>query len=373
MKQANVRDNYSLGTGMRMNMKLLAATAILSIQVAAAAPSKTLDIYFIDVEGGQSTLLVSPGGESLLIDTGWSGDGQSEPGDPAKARDANRILAAAHEAGISAIDYLLITHFHGDHFGGVLELAQLIPIRHFIDHASPAPDLLAEPDYRRFFDDYVKLRNRSPHIEPKPGDRLPFKTFNAIVVSSAGETLMKPLPGAGKINSACGSTALPPGDPMENPRSTGIVVEFGHFRFLDVGDLSGKPQYNLACPKGLIGPVDVYLVAHHGDVDNSDPAIYAAIEPRVAVENNGLKKGGSRETYELLHHVAGLKDVWQLHLSQKAGDANFALERIANPDESTAYWIKLSANKDGSFRVLNGRTGLWKSYPARYKDKSEIN
>ena len=352
---------------MRISMKCLAAFTLLSVGIAAAARAKTLDIYFVDVEGGQSTLLVAPSGESLLIDTGWPGNGQSGPGDPAKARDANRILAAAREAGISAIDYLLITHFHDDHFGGVLELAQLIPIHHFIDHGSSTADLLADPDYRLFYDDYVKLRNRSAHLEPKPGDRLPLKAMNAIVVSTAGDTLVKPLPGAGKINSACGSVAMPPGDPMENPRSTGVLVEFGRFRFLDVGDLSGQPQYNLACPKGLIGPVDVYLVAHHGDKDNADPAIYAAIEPRVALMNNGLKKGGSRETYELLHHVAGLEDVWQLHRSEKAADKNFAAERIANPDESTAYWVKLSANKDGSFRVLNGRTGEWMSYPPRYR------
>src|SRR5580704_481575 len=138
---------------MRMSMKWLAAFAVLFVDVAAAASLKTLDIYFIDVEGGQSTLLVSPGGESLLIDTGFPGDGQSGPGDPAKARDANRISAAAHDAGISAIDYLLITHFHGDHFGGVLELAQLMPIRHFIDHGRPTADLLADPDYKPFFDD----------------------------------------------------------------------------------------------------------------------------------------------------------------------------------------------------------------------------
>src|SRR5450631_2567535 len=179
---------------MRIRMKLFAAFAILSVDVAAAATAKTLDIYFIDVEGRQSTLLGSPGGESLLIDAGWSGNGHAGPGDPAKARDANRILAAAHDAGISAIDYLMITHFHGDHFGGVLELAQLIPIRHFIDHGSPTPDLLADRDYRPYWDDYLKLRDRWPHIEPKPGDRLPLKTVNAIVVSSAGNTLLKPLP-----------------------------------------------------------------------------------------------------------------------------------------------------------------------------------
>jgi competence protein ComEC len=341
---------------------------ILSIEVAAAAPAKNLDIYFIDVEGGQSTLLISPGGRSLLIDTGWAGSGLSEsrPGDPAKSRDANRIAAAAREAGISAIDYLLITHFHPDHDGGVIELAQLMPIRHFIDHGTLPADAQRDAGTRAAYDAYVKLRNQSPHLEPKPGDRLPFKDINAIIVSTAGNTLESPLPGAAHINSACGPAASPPDDSTENPRSTGILVEFGHFRFLDVGDLSGQPLFNLACPKSFIGSVDVYLVAHHGGRDNADPAIFAAFAPRVALMNNGLKKGGALATYETLHHVPGLEDVWQLHRSEAAGDRNFAAERIANPDESTAYWIKLSANADGSFRVLNGRTGEWKNYPSRY-------
>jgi beta-lactamase superfamily II metal-dependent hydrolase len=350
---------------MRIGVKWLAALAFLSVGPVSATPAKSLDIYFIDVEGGQSTLLVAPGGESLLIDTGFPGDGNSDPGDPAKARDANRILAAAHDAGISAIDYLLITHFHPDHFGGVLELAQLLPIKHFVDHGIPTSDLMEDADYRPFFEKYAKLRSRSPHLNPKPGEHLPLKAIDVTVVSSFGKTLEKPLPGAGKPNPLCRSEALPPGDPNENPHSTGVVVKFGSFRFLDVGDLSGQPQYNLACPVGLIGPVDVYLVAHHGDEDNSDPAIYAALAPRVAIENNGLKKGGSRETYALLHHVAGLEDVWQLHRSAKAGDSNFAPERIANLDESTAHWIKLSANEDGSFRVFNGRTGKSVNYPKR--------
>jgi competence protein ComEC len=352
---------------MRISAKWLAVMALLSIDIAAAAPGKTLDIYFIDVEGGQSTLLVSPGGESLLIDTGWAGDGLSEsrPGDPAKARDANRIAAAAREAGISAIDYLMITHFHSDHDGGVIELAQLMPIRHFIDHGSLPADAQRDAGTRAAYDAYVALRNKSPHLEPKPGDRLPLKAINAIVVSTAGSTLVKPLPGAGHINGACGPAGLPPDDPIENPRSTGILVKFGHFRFLDVGDLSGQPLFNLACPNSLIGTVDAYVVAHHGGRDNANPAIFAAFAPRVALMNNGLKKGGALATYETLHHVAGLEDVWQLHRSEAAGENNFAAERIANLDESTAYWIKLSANADGSFRVLNGRTGESKNYPPR--------
>jgi competence protein ComEC len=350
---------------MRIIVRWLAAFMLLSTEVALAAP-KTLDIYFIDVEGGQSTLLVSPGGESLLIDTGWAGSGlpESRPGDPAKSRDANRIVAAAHAAGISAIDYLLITHFHPDHDGGVIELAQLMPIRHFIDHGS-LPAGAQDAGYIAAYEAYAKLRNQFPHIEPEPGDRLPLKAIHAVVVSSAGKTLVKPLPGAGQKNGACGPTAPPPDDPAENPRSTGVVVEFGHFRFLDVGDLSGQPLFNLACPASLIGPVDLYVVAHHGGRDNADPAIFAGFAPRIALMNNGQKKGGALATYETLHHVAGLEDVWQLHRSEAAGDKNFAAERIANLDESTAYWIKISANEDGSFRVFNGRTGESKNYAAR--------
>ena len=194
---------------MSIRVKCLAAFAFLSVDVASTAPAKTLDIYFVDVEGGQSTLPIAPNGESLLVDTGWSGNGQSEPGDPAKARDANRILAVAHEAGIRAIDYLLITHFHADHFGCVLEPAQLIPIRHFIDRGSPTADLLGDPDYRPFFDAYVKLRNRSPHIEPKPGDRLPLKAINVTVFSSAGNTLQKSLPGEERLTMFVGPRHWP--------------------------------------------------------------------------------------------------------------------------------------------------------------------
>jgi competence protein ComEC len=350
---------------MNSSRGTLLAIACLAMASDCAAAARTLDIYFIDVEGGQSTLLVTPLGESLLIDTGWAGDGTptAAPGDPSQARDANRILAAAREAGISAIDYLLITHFHPDHDGGVTELAQLMPIRHFIDHGTLPAEAQQDPGYRAAYEAYLGLRNRFPHIEPNPGDRLPLKAIKAIVVSSAGATLTQPLPGAGRTNSACGSAALPPADRIENPRSTGILAEFGKFRFLDVGDLSGQALFNLACPKSLVGAVDVYLVGHHGGADNADPAIFAAFSPRIAIMNNGLKKGGALATYETLHHVRGMEDVWQLHRSQAAGDENFAAERIANPDESTAYWIKVSAAEDGSFRVFNPRTGEWKTYP----------
>ena len=345
-------------------LALLAGLALCA--PAAAAPG--LRIYFIDVEGGQSTLVVTPAGHTLLIDTGWAGDGSGfRVGDPHQARDANRIVAAARDAGVGRIDYLLITHFHVDHDGGVSELAQLMPIRVFVDHGSPSEDAAKNsPETVDGFAAYLKVRGAAAgHIEPAPGDRLPLDDVEAIVVSSAGATLGRPLPGAGEKNPVCQDQATAPRDPYENPRSTGVVIRYGKFRFLDVGDLSGQPLFSLACPKNMIGPVDAYLVAHHGGPDVADPATFAAFGPRVAIMNNGVSKGGARTTYQALHQVAGLEDVWQLHLSAEAGDSNFAPPYVANLDESAAHWIELVAREDGSFRILNQRTGEWKAYPAR--------
>jgi competence protein ComEC len=346
---------------------LLAALGAAGCGVCVAA-HPTLEIYFIDVEGGQSTLVVTPDRHALLIDTGWAGNGSGfSPGSPREARDANRILAAARDAGVARIDYLLITHFHIDHDGGVSELAQLMPIGVFIDHGSPSADAeKTSPETRDGFAAYAKVRSAaSGHLEPRPGDRLPLEDVEATVVSSAGATLERPLPGAGERTALCQDQAPASRDPYENPRSTGVVIRYGKFRFLDLGDLSGEPLYRLACPKSMIGPVDVYLVAHHGGPDAADPATFAAFRPRVAIMNNGLTKGGARATYHTLHQVTGLEGVWQLHLSAEAGDENFAPPYVANLDESTAHWIKLIARQDGSFRVLNQRTGEWKEYLRR--------
>jgi beta-lactamase superfamily II metal-dependent hydrolase len=335
---------------------------------AKAASSRTLEIYFIDVEGGQSTLVVTPEKHSLLIDTGWAGDGQGfNPGDPHKARDANRIAAAARDAGASQIDYLLITHFHVDHVGGVSELAQLMPIRAYVDHGAPHPHAAAtSSETRDAFALYAGLRNKAAqHIEPRPGDRLPLSDIEVTVVSSGGATLAAPLPSAGSANATCPEHALPTGDPDENPRSTGILVRYGKFRFLDLGDLTGEPLFKLVCPKNSVGQVDAYLVAHHGAADAAEPATFAAFQPRVAIIDNARKKGGQRAMFEALHHAHGIESVWQLHTSADARETNFPPEYIANIDDSAAHWIKLVANEDGSFGVFNGRTKQWKQYPAQ--------
>ncbi len=333
----------------------------------AMAARATLDIYFIDVEGGQSTLIVTPAGGSLLVDTGFPSDGtfMSVPGDPRGARDANRILAAARAAGVTRIDNLLITHFHADHDGGVVELSQLLPIRTFIDHASPGPDAEAGvAGTAAAFERYAAVRAKGRHLVPKPGDRLPLKGVEAVVVSSAAATLTTPIAGAGGMNPACG-TPIPAQEKTENPRSTGVRLRFGRFTFVDVGDLSGAPLSALVCPNNLIGPTDLYLVAHHGGMDAADPATFAALSPRVAIVNNGARKGGAPELLAALTQARGLEDAWQLHRSASRGARNAPEDRIANLDDSDGHWIKVSAKSDGSFTVTNGRTGVTKNYPRR--------
>jgi beta-lactamase superfamily II metal-dependent hydrolase len=337
------------------------ALALRPAPAVLARASGTLDIYFIDVEGGQSTLIVTPARESLLVDTGFAGF---------EGRDPRRILAAARDAGVSRIDYLLLTHFHWDHDGGVVELARHMPIRTFIDHGDldRTPAALAAagwPVSLERYNAYLPVRARGKHIEPKPGDRLPMRGIDVTFVSSAAATITSPLPGAGQVNAECAKEATPPDEAFENPRSTGFVLRFGEFRFLDVGDLTGAPLFALLCPRSLIGAVDLYLVPHHGGADASYPATFAGLRPRVAIVNNGADKGGAPEVFDALRRAPRLEAAWQLHLSTREGVMNLADSQIANLDETTSHWIKVSAKENGAFTVTNGRTGITKAFAAR--------
>jgi competence protein ComEC len=345
------------GAAGRLGFAALAAVAL----AGAAGAAQTLDIYFIDVEGGQSTLIVTPAGQSLLIDTGYAGN---------DGRDARRIMAAVRDGGVSRIDYLLITHFHTDHDGGVGDLAKQIPIGTFVDHGGLGDPGTADPTSQlRAFETYASIRKNGQHIEPNPGDRLPLKSMDVVVVSSDRATIGTPLSGEGPVNAACPDKAPDADEPHENPRSTGIVLRFGRFTFVDLGDLTGAPLFSLFCPRNLVGQPDVYLVPHHGGKDVAHPAYIGAIQPRIAVMNNGATKGGAAETFAMLHQArsAGgnsrLEDVWQIDRSRNSGARNFPDDRIANLDDATGYWIKLSASQDGSFQVTNQRTGASKAYP----------
>jgi len=327
--------------------------ALFMVWVATVSAADTLDIYFIDVEGGQATLIVTPARESLLVDTGYAGN---------NGRDAARIMAAVRDAGLDRIDYLLITHFHPDHDGGVVELARQVPIRTFIDHGDFGPGReQAQPAVVAAYDAYVAVRAKGKHLEPKPGDRLPLKGVDVVFVTSAGETISKAIEGSAVPTPGCPSSA-PPAANFENSRSTGFHLRFGEFRFVDLGDLAGQPLYSLLCPANKLGRLDAYLVPHHGGDDVSHPAYIAALHPRVAIMNNGQTKGGQAKTFETLR-ASKLEDVWQLHRSANAGVTNFADDRIANLDETTGHWLKLSASADGSFRVTNQRTAVTRNYP----------
>ncbi|HEX3704804.1 MAG TPA: MBL fold metallo-hydrolase, partial [Vicinamibacterales bacterium] len=324
-------------------MKRCAAAMACAVWVAVAATgaaaANTLDIYFIDVEGGQSTLIRTPSGGSLLIDAGYAGFGD---------RDAGRVMAAARDAGLTSIDTLLITHFHGDHDGGVPALARQIPIHTFVDYGRPreTADTTVEP-----FNAYAAVRSKGAHVQPMPGDRVPLSGADVEVVSAGGALLTKPLSGAGRPNPACASFKPRADDPSENARSVGVRLAFGAFRFLDLGDLNWNPLGRLACPDDLVGPVSVYLVPHHTNSDSNVPALLAALRPRVVVSNNGAEKGGAADALAALHHLAGV-DVWQLHRSRAAGASNSDAPLIANIDDgATSDWIKVSASADGSFTV----------------------
>ena len=342
--------------------KLFAVLALLCAgTVAATAAVRSLDIYFIDVEGGQSTLIVTAAGQSLLIDTGYPDrDG----------RDPNRIQAAMRNAHVRRIDDLLITHMHEDHNGGAAELAQRVPIGAFIDYGAPVE---TSDDVRAAFAAYSAVRdtnekNGRPHIVPKPGDAIRLSGVDVRVMSADGQTITSPVEGAGQPNTACAGYEQRPFASRENPRSIGIRLRYGKFTFLDLGDLVGPNLLRLVCPDNLIGPIDAYLVTHHGNADTNAEPLLAALRSRVAIVNNGAYKGGSPATWVGLRQHAEIEGVWQLHKSLIDGSENFPDTFIANLEfgaRDQGAWIKLSAKDDGSFSVTNGRTGWTRRYDAR--------
>jgi len=365
-----------VATGLCISALLGLAAISVSAQKSAG---KTLDIYVVDVEGGNATLFVSPSGESLLIDTGNAG--------AAAPRDAGRIMAAAHDAGLTRIDHLVTTHWHGDHVGGLAELATRIPIRHFIDHGAnvqPAPGI---DEFLR--DAYPKLYEKGTHTVAKPGDRIAIAGLDDVrVVSSAGQVLTTPLPGAGKANPYC-AAFKPTINSAEDAQSVGTYIRFGRFRALHPGDLPTTKEFELMCPNSRIDAVDVLLGLHHGqDTSNSDVLIHA-IRPRVAIVNNGTRKGGWPVVMKTLFSSPGLEDVWQIHFSLLGGqeytvpgmfiangvdDQPAAMPIAPAPlptgpnappppaHEGPAYWIKVAARADGAFTVTNARNGFTKIY-----------
>jgi competence protein ComEC len=322
---------------------LLAASAF-------AGSGNPLRIYFIDVEGGQSTLIVTPAKQSVLIDTGFAGE-----------RDTDRIAQAAKAAGLKQIDYVLITHYHEDHVGGVADLVKKIKVVTFVDHGENQED---SDSTRKNYADYVKAIAHFPRVVLKPGQGVPVKGITLQVLAAAGDVITDPLPGAGEANIYCASEKPAPEDASENSRSLGVLISYGKFRFLDLGDLTERKGLELVCPNNLIGTVDLYLATHHGGHPDNPRALVWALHPRVAVINNGPHKGGSREAWQIIHDSPDIAALWQLHYAVDSDKLhNVPDDFIANIEEkSDGHDIEVRANSDGTFSLTNSRNGFEKTY-----------
>lgn len=364
---------------------VLALALVVATPLAQTKASGTLNIYMIDVEGGAANLYVSPSGETLLIDSGNASNG----------RDADRIMAAVRDAGAVQIDHLITTHFHGDHIGGLVDLAARIPIRHFIDHGAnsqpnPTIDSLLQGPYR---DLYTKAR----HTVAKPGDRIPVTGLDVRVVMSDGHPIKTPLQGAGRPNPYCASFE-PQDNVSEDGQSVSTVIGYGKFRVAQMGDLVVNREFELMCPDDRIGKVDLFMVSGHGAPRMNSPVLVHAIQPRVILVNNGTRKGGQPDSMKVMYLSPGIEDIWQMHFSLFSGqeyavpglfiantydDQPLALPVAPLPEAARgagpavpqgapapqhngkAYYVKVSAQEDGTFTVTNTRNGFIKTYKAR--------
>ncbi len=329
-------------------MRTIAPWIALLFACTAARAAKTLDIYFVDVEGGQATLVVAPGGQSLLIDAGFTGNG---------GRDADRIARAAKAAGVKHLDALLVTHFHPDHSGGVPNVIERLPATTFLDHG---PSVEAEGKYPEA---YAAAIAKGQHRVLQAGETIMIKAMKITVVSAAGKTIRR----LGDSNSHCAGLAPHPEteDDGEDAQSVGIVLEFGKFRFGDFADLTWNKQLALLCPDNRVGKLDLLLAPRHGGLA---PQALWGLAPRVTIINNSAKIGAGPQAWKTTSGSPGLEDIWQLHFAGAGGkEANAPDSLIANVEEDGAGdYLKVSAMPDGSFTVFNARNKYTKTYGRGY-------
>ena len=352
---------------------VLAASGLAFAQNKPAAQSRNLEIYWIDADGGAATLIVSPSGESMLIDTGY----------PDNDRDATRIAAAARHAGLTRIDHVVISHYHRDHVGGLAALAKMIPLGRYY-----GPNDKLELVNREWYDSYIAASAGKRTIV-KPGDKIPLKGAQVVVVSANEQFIAKPLRG-GRANPLCANAADMSPAGFENSRMVGLVLGYGKFTYLNLIDIDWHSELALVCPVNKLGRITLYQTNRHGSDAAGAPAFLGAILPQVVVVNNGPKKGigvGDKRlqpivdlarpapayagnTYVRLAALPRIEGIWQGHLSLVDKDPahNTAEDMIANLEDTPdckGNWIKASVARDGAFTVTNGRNGFSKTYVAR--------
>jgi beta-lactamase superfamily II metal-dependent hydrolase len=373
---------------MRTALVLFVCFVGTAAGLSAQTRGRVLDIYFIDTEGGQSTLYVGPTGESLLVDTGNAGE-----------RDLGRIVETLNAAGVRQIDHMWSTHYHGDHVGSLLALAKQVPIARFYDHGTPHPnDRIVSA---AFLASYEEL-SRGKRTIVKPGDKVRVAGLDITTVASANRFLRASLRGGGEPNAVC-ADARPQDESSyidpDNGESAGFVMAYGRFRTINLGDLTWNGELDLMCPTNRIGRVDLYLTSHHGLEKSGSPALVHALRPRVAVMNNGTRKGGTPDAFRVLHASPQLEDLWQLHWAHNSGLENAPAIFVANIDDNAtvatvltpapapaappgggrggragggaaaahtpAHLIKVTVDADGGFTVTNTRNGFRKTYGPR--------
>jgi beta-lactamase superfamily II metal-dependent hydrolase len=344
-------------------LRIVVIAAFLGVAAAVLAAQRggsprPLDIYWIDVEGGGATLIVSPSGQSLLVDTGWRKDD----------RDAQRIHQVATKvAGLKKIDYLVITHFHADHVGGVAALSKLIPIDRFLDHGDTVEN---RPGQAADEWDLYQKASSGKRSQPKLGEKIALGGTDLTFVAVNGDLIPKPVNGGGPNNAElCKDPVLKKPDNGENGRSVGFLLQYGKFEFLDLGDLTWNKEIDMVCPVNRLGKVDLLQVNHHGMDLSGAPQFVHSLGARVAVMNNGPRKGGIGSYLDIVKKAPGLDDLWQLHLSLVTErERNAAEQYIANLEEEamcTGHYLKASIASDGRYTISNSRNNVTKTYAAR--------
>jgi beta-lactamase superfamily II metal-dependent hydrolase len=341
-------------------MRTLFLTALLAL-APTVCDAQALRLYFVDVEGGQATLIVSPAGQSMLVDTGWPTEG---------ARDAQRIAAAMKKAGVGTLDYLVITHYHADHVGGMEQLASRVKFRNVITHG-PTTETGTTADTMMATFRSTLAASGAKEIVTKPGDTIPLQGIDVKVLASNRQLIEAPAKGA--PNAVCEGVVPRPTDRSDNSASVGMLFTFGNFRFLDLGDLTQDLEFQMACPVNRIGDVDLFLTTHHGSGQSNAPVLVHALNSRVAIMNNGARKGGDPPVLQTIKSAPRLEDLWMLHYSVAGGaEGNVAEERIANLGDvsdpavkDTGFGINVTVQPNGSFTVVNERNNVSKTYQPR--------
>lgn len=343
-------------------MRFIQTTVFVLLFVSALTAAKTLDIYVVDVEGGKSALYVSPSGESMLIDAGNPGSND---------RDANRIMEVCKVAGVTKIDYMVVSHYDGDHVANVPTLMQKISAVTFVDHGENV-----QANAVKTYEAYMALVAKAKHIVVKPGDKIPIKGFEAVVIASAGKVLTTPLKGAGQPNAAAcsasphktwgadGRGVVDNHDTNENGMAIGLLITYGKFRLVDTADFTWNHELELMCPVNRVGKVDMYMISNHGNNNANSPAMVHGLSPRVAILDNSARKFYEVDTFNTVKSSPGFEDYWQMHYYTAGTEkTNTASDMIANVQDSPdGKWIKVSVQQNGTFTITNTRNNFTKTY-----------